>query len=197
MSGKELQSVNLAEEVRSLARELNMTFTEIARRIGQSPANLSKKLTKETLSFEDFEKILRAMGVQLECRYILPGGEEAEGSGGDARLRSQLEILEGQLAVERMKTRYFSEARHDLRTAMDTVSGGLTLLERHCDSPERVRDCVTRIRPALRELEALVADDPFNREMGTAEPEPPAAEGFAGKRVLLADDNELNRGIVQ
>ena len=71
---REMMRLNLSEEVRRLAGEMEITFTEIARRIGQSPANLSKKLTRGTLSFEDFEKILRALGVRMECRFILPGG---------------------------------------------------------------------------------------------------------------------------
>ena len=154
--------MNLSEEVRRLARETDTTFTEIARRIGQSPANLSKKLTKGTLSFEEFEKILRAMGVRPEYRFILPG-DDAEDAAPDPRLADKLEILERQLAVERLKSRYFIDARHDLRTALDTISGGLTLAERHCRDPERVRSCISRVRPALNELESLVADDPFNR----------------------------------
>ena len=192
--------MNLAEEARRLAKEMNITFTEISRRIGQSPANLSKKLTRETLSFEDFEKILHALGVQMECRFILPGGAERGTAAADSRLRTQLEILERQLEVERMKSQYFTEARHDLRTALDTISGGLTLAERHSEDPEKVRSCIGRVRPALEELQTLVANDSFNREMGIAEPaevtELQKDLRFVGKRILLVDDNELNRSIV-
>ena len=62
-----------------------------------------------------------------------------------------------------------------------------------------MQSCIDRIRPAVRELQALIADDPFNREMGiTAETSPEEFSlRFAGKRVLLADDNELNRSVVQ
>ena len=192
--------MNLAEEVRRLARELGLTMTEVARRIGQSPANLSKKLTKGTLSFEDFEKILRAMGVQMDCRFTLPDGRTEEEGSTDPRLRSQMAILEQQLTVERLKSQYFAEARHGLYTALTTISGGLTLAEHHRDDPEKVQRCIDRIRPALNELQALIADDPFNREMGTVAPIPVEEDPeklLAGKRVLLVDDNALNRSIVQ
>ena len=100
--------------------------------------------------------------------------------------------------MERLKTRYFTEARHDLRTALDTVSGGVTLAGRHCKDPEKVQSCLTRVRPALHELEALIADDPFNREVGVATATPDVSlPDLAGRRVLLADDNELNRGIIR
>ena len=134
--------MNLAQEVRRLAGELDLTFTEIARRIGQSPANLSKKLTKETLSFEDFAKILQAMGVTMECRFILPDEKSSGAGAGDPRTRQQLQILEQQLAVERMKSQYFSDIRHDMRTALDTISGGLTLAERRLNDPEKARSCL-------------------------------------------------------
>ena len=193
--------MDLAAEARALAKELGITVTELARRTGQSPANLSKKLTKKTLSFEDFEKLLQAMGVQPEFRFILPGGEARE-PDADARLRDQLRILEQQLAVERLKSQYFATARHGLRTALDSISGGITLAERHSRDPERVRGSLTRIRPALDELEKLIADDPFNREMGTADapaspPEESGPTALPGKRVLLAEDNELDRSIMR
>ena len=67
------------------------------------------------------------MGVQLECRYIMPGDQQSQPAGMDPRSLSKMEILEQQLAVERLKGQYFSGIRHDLRTALDTISGGLTL----------------------------------------------------------------------
>ena len=181
--------MNLSEQVRSLSRTLNVSLSEIARRTGQSPANLSKKLSRETLSFEDFEKILNALGVRAEYRFTLPDGSAAEGSGG-GRAEQRIAILEKALEVERLKNEYFRANGFTYRTAMETILGCIELLGNHSEEPARVRGCAERMRGAAEQIARLMEEDPL------AEKTPSPKAPLGGRRVLVADDNAINRGVV-
>ena len=190
--------MNLSDTVRELSRELKISLAEIARRVGQSPQNLSKKMNKNTLSFDEFEQILKCLGVGMEVTFTLPGGRTSLGGGNDERLRTQMKILEMQLDVERMKNKYFSDISYQYRTALNTVSGGLELARNHVKEPDRVLGCFDKMIPAVEELTGLIEDSPFNREAGIqlTIPEDPALEKNPIKKVLLVDDNDINREIV-
>ena len=185
--------MNLSDEVRRLSRELNISLSEIARRTGQSPANLSKKLNKETLSYEDFERILEVLGVQLTCTFRLPGQEEPVPAETDPHIRSRINILEKELELERLKNDYYRSSGFLLRTAMETISGSITLLNHHSGDPERVENCADRLQTALDQLMSIAGEDrisPRNARLRAAD------ASLIGKRVLVVDDNAINRGIV-
>ena len=186
--------MNLSAEVRKLSKEMNVSFTEIARRTGQSPANLSKKLSRETLSFEDFEKILEALGVQLECRMILPGEGGAIEAAPDRRTEGRIAILEKELELERLRNDYYRDSGFALRTALETISGSIDLLDGHSEDPARVKRCVSRMRVALGQLMRIAGDEMAAEADRKAEPMPGQIPG--GRRVLVVDDNAINRDIV-
>ena len=194
----------LPDTVRELSKELKVSLAEIARRVGQSPQNLSKKMNKGTLSFDEFEQILKCLGVSMDVKFTMPGGQTAVDRDNNDLIRSQMKILEMQLDVERMKSKYFSDISYNFRTALGTVSGGLELIRIHAADADRVADCVSRIQPAVAELAGLIEDSPFNREAGLTgeDPEEAAREQgktvrLAGKKALLVDDNDINREIVR
>ena len=192
--------MNLCEEVRALSKRLNVSLTELARRTGQSTANLSKKLNKGTLSFEDFEKILSALGVRMETGFLLPGEQPVAPVGTDRRTEGRIAILEKELELERLKNDYYEASGFQLRTAMETISGSIDLISRHADDPQRVKSCVSRMQVAMGQLENIVGSSPT-----AGKPAEPVAATMAiplsglelgGKRVLVVDDNAINRDIV-
>ena len=194
--------MNLSEIVRKVSKELNISGIELARRSGQSPQNLSKKLVKGTLSYEEFEQLMELMGAKIDLSYTLPGNESEEVKLYDRHVMDQLTILEKQLEVERLKSKYFTDMSFEFRTALETVSGSVQLALKHSSCEDRVRAYLNRLYPALDSLTRLVDDNPFNREAGIsiAQGENYDREGepvFDGKNVLLVDDNDLNREIVK
>ena len=191
--------MNLAEIVKKVSKELGISGMELARRSGQSPQNLSKKLVKGTLSYEEFETLMELMGVEASLNYRLPGEEQSEVAAYDRHAQEQLLILEKQLEVERLKNKYFADMSYEFRTALGTVQGGLELAQGHRNDPEKVEEYLTKIRPAVRTLARLVDDNPFNRETGiqTDYGTEGAGENLKGRKVLLVDDNDLNREIVR
>ena len=192
--------MNLSEIVKKVSKELNISGMELARRSGQSPQNLSKKLVRETLSFEEFERLMELMGVRVDMNLTMPGNEREQLTAYDRHVQKQLTILEKQLEVERLKNKYFTDLSYEFRTGLGTLDGGINLALAHRGDKERVRSYLERIRPAIRSLTRLIEDNPFNRETGISEFEQGTdrqAENLKGKRVLLVDDNDLNREIVR
>ncbi len=63
-----------ADLVKELCRKLNVSISELARRIGQSRQNFSKKLKRDTLSLDELQTVADALGVTFEQSFTLPDG---------------------------------------------------------------------------------------------------------------------------
>ena len=62
--------------IKNLCKEKRISVAELARRIGQTPQNFSKKLKRETVSTEELMKIADEFGVVFEQSYTLENGEK-------------------------------------------------------------------------------------------------------------------------
>lgn len=68
-----------SEMVRKLCEETGISISELARRIGQSPQNLNKKLHRETLTAEELSAIAEATGTQFSQEFRLSDGTRIGG----------------------------------------------------------------------------------------------------------------------
>ena len=68
--------MNTSNLIKSLCKEKGISVAELARRIGQTPQNLNKKLKRETVSTEELMMIANELGVVFEQSYILENGEK-------------------------------------------------------------------------------------------------------------------------
>lgn len=71
--GEIMSTSNLIKE---LCKAKGISVSELARRIGQTPQNFSKKLKRETVSTEELMQIAEVLGVVFEQSYILESGEK-------------------------------------------------------------------------------------------------------------------------
>lgn len=62
--------------IKELCKEKRISVSELARRIGQTPQNFSKKLKRETVSTEELMLIANELGVTFEQSYILENGKK-------------------------------------------------------------------------------------------------------------------------
>ena len=65
-----------ADLVKKLCEEQNISISELARRIGQSRQNFSKKLKRDTLTIEELKAIANALDVEFEQSFTLPDGTQ-------------------------------------------------------------------------------------------------------------------------
>ena len=65
----------IADKLRIVLIKLNISQSDLARRTLQSRANLCNKLTRNNFKLSEYEKLVTALGCQLEINIILPNGE--------------------------------------------------------------------------------------------------------------------------
>jgi hypothetical protein len=53
-----------------MVKQGNITEAELARRLGQSPANFNSKMKRDNFSEKDLGEIAEAMGCDLEINFI-------------------------------------------------------------------------------------------------------------------------------
>lgn len=65
-----------SDMIRQLCEQMNISVSELARRLDQSPQNFGKKLKRETVTLEELKTIADVMDVKFEQAFILPDGKE-------------------------------------------------------------------------------------------------------------------------
>ena len=67
--------MNLSKKLRIAMLETNTSQVELAKLTNQTQANLSKKIIADNFKLKEFEKLVKALGCQLEVNIILPNGK--------------------------------------------------------------------------------------------------------------------------
>ncbi len=62
--------------IRELCRKQNISLSELARRIGQTPQNLSKKIRRDTVTIDEMIEIADVLDVTYEQSFVLKNGEK-------------------------------------------------------------------------------------------------------------------------
>lgn len=57
--------------IRELCKKKNISISELARRIGQSPQNFNKKLKRETVNVDEMMMIANVLGITFEQCFII------------------------------------------------------------------------------------------------------------------------------
>lgn len=60
-----------SEMVRELCEKMNISISELARRIGQSPQNFNKKLQRGTVNAEEMLEIANTLDIVFEQRFVI------------------------------------------------------------------------------------------------------------------------------
>jgi len=65
-----------SEMIKKLCAKMNLSVSELARRIGQTPQNFNKKLKRETVTLDELKAVADVLGVKFVQAFILPDGDE-------------------------------------------------------------------------------------------------------------------------
>lgn len=68
--------MNTSDLIRELCKKKGISISELARRLGQTPQNFTKKLQRETVSTEELIKIGNELGIIFEQSFTLEDGEK-------------------------------------------------------------------------------------------------------------------------
>ena len=67
--------MELGKKLKMALIELNTTQVELAKKTGQSQQNLSRKVVSENFKIGEYERLVKALGCELEVSIILPNGK--------------------------------------------------------------------------------------------------------------------------
>ncbi len=67
-----------SEQIRALCAVSRVSLAELARRIGQTPQNLDGKLRRNTVSFDELQRIAEVLEVKYVQYFLLPDGNRIE-----------------------------------------------------------------------------------------------------------------------
>ncbi|MEG1933693.1 MAG: helix-turn-helix transcriptional regulator [Kiritimatiellia bacterium] len=65
-----------SEQIKVLCVRMDISLSELARRIGQSPQNFSAKLKRGTITDTELVKIADELNISYEQSFTLPNGEK-------------------------------------------------------------------------------------------------------------------------
>ena len=68
--------MDMTKKLKIAMIELEVTQMQLAERLGQSQANMSRIMTANNYRVNDLEKIVHALGCKLEVNIILPNGQK-------------------------------------------------------------------------------------------------------------------------
>lgn len=66
--------MTIEQKIKMAIAYKNLSQAELARKIGQSPANLNTKIKRETLTNEELEKIAEVLGATYTFGFEFPDG---------------------------------------------------------------------------------------------------------------------------
>lgn len=67
-----------SDMIREVCKNLNISISELARRIGQTPQNFNKKLWRGTVSTDELICIADALEITFEQQFILTDGSRVK-----------------------------------------------------------------------------------------------------------------------
>ncbi len=68
--------INLTEKLKIAMIKQNVTQTKLAELSDQTQKNLSNKMARDNFKLSEYEKLVAALGCQLEINIVLPTGEK-------------------------------------------------------------------------------------------------------------------------
>ena len=183
------------ETINNVCSELGITKAELAKRMGMLPSSLYRKLARESMTLEELQKCLDMLGVTIEFNLKYPNGHVRSSRANYEILLERMGLIEKELEVARKTAEFQIKLLKDLRTELNSAVGSAELGMRH---ESKAKEYLVKIQLVLSNMESTIAytlEEKVYEETTSEDQE--SMEALAGKRVLLVDDNELNREIMK
>ena len=182
------------ETISTVCADLGISKADLAKRMGMLPSSLYRKLSRESMTFEEFQKCLDVLGVTIEFELRYPDGSVKNSQENQEMLLGRIDLLEAQLQVARKLEDFNRNVLRDLRTELNNAVGYAQLARKQ---DAKASGYLDKLQLALANMEEAIAYSlgEVKEEPDTEDPD--SIEMLKGRRVLLADDNEMNREIAR
>ena len=148
--------MSLASIVKDACERLKVPVAELARRTNQSPQNLGKKLRNETLNYEEFMEAMSCLGIQYEYRLVFP--DEAPEEMASERERDMVDILAGQVTVQRKTIGLLKNIARDVQNEVNFIESTAEAAIKHKDDRRFVQKSLSQVKTGTARIHILLQD---------------------------------------
>ena len=184
-----------SEIINSICSQLGIAKAELAKRMGLHPSSLYRKLSKESMTFEELQKCLSTLGVSVELQFQFPDGHRFSSQENHKQIVERMGVLEKKLEAASKVDEFRKKSLRELRTELNSAVGYAEICRRHRSQVDLYLDKLSVVHGNMERAISFALGESFHDEAD--EIEPVQIEQLQGKRVLLVDDNELNREILK
>ena len=183
-----------SEIINSICSQLGIAKAELAKRMGLHPSSLYRKLSKESMTFEELQKCLSILGVSVELQFQFPDGHRFSSQENHKQIVEKMGVLEKKLEAASKVDELRKNLIRELRTELNSAVGYAEICRRHRSQVDLYLDKLSVVHGSMERTISFALGESFHDEAD--EIEPVQIEQLQGKRVLLVDDNELYREIL-
>ena len=184
-----------SEIINSICSQLGIAKAELAKRMGLHPSSLYRKLSKESMTFEELQKCLSILGVSVELQFQFPDGHRFSSQENHKQIVERMGVLEKKLEAASKVDEFRKKSLRELRTELNSAVGYAEICRRHRSQVDLYLDKLRIVHGSMNRTISFALGESFNEE--TDEIDAGQIEALQGKRVLLVDDNGLNREILK
>lgn len=149
-----MDKVKTAETINVVCSELGVTKAELAKRIGILPSSLYRKLARESMTFEEFQKCLDVLGVTIDFNLQYPDGNVRSSQANHEKLLEKMDMLEAELEAARKAAEFHKKSLRELRTELSSAVGYAELGRRHGSKTEEYME---KLQFVLTNMDATIA----------------------------------------
>ena len=147
------------------------------------------------MTFEELQKCLSILGVSVELQFQFPDGHRFSSQENHKQIVERMGVLEKKLEAASKLDELRKKLIRELRTELNSAVGYAELCQRHSSQMNLYLDKLSVVHGNMERTISFALGESFHDEAD--EIEPAQMEQLQGKRVLLVDDNELNREILE
>ena len=184
-----------SEIINSICSQLGIAKAELAKRMGLHPSSLYRKLSRESMTFEELQKCLSILGVSVELQFQFPDGHRFSSQENHKQIVERMGVLEKKLEAASKLDELRKKLIRELRTELNSAVGYAELCRRHGAQMDSYLDKLSVVHGNMDRTISFALGESFSDE--SDEINSTQVEELQGKRVLLVDDNELNREILE
>ena len=187
--------MKIAEIINSICSHLGIAKADLAKRMGLYPSSLYRKLSKESMTFEELQKCLDILGVSVELEFHYPDGDKLSSQIKHEQLIDRMDILEKELEAADKVDEFRKKSLRDLRTELNSAVGYAELCRRHGSLAESYLNKLSIVHSNMEKTISFALGEAFDDKTDIVDTA--KIDELQGNRLLLVDDNELNREILK